>query len=177
MKRKKAMPLSCREVALLQDLYLEFRIPSDQYKRRPRAAARLLRRWNTASGRSDCWENVIHYIISKRKQKKWVTFGDNYLQLAEPNWQVLNEQEWTALEQAYCEVLLAKDLASDNLVYDLNLATAVADRFAVLSGRAMDRMDLAALVMSKRKRGEWVRLKPNAESSLGFSDIDEIDAA
>ncbi len=160
-------------MALLQSLYLEFRIPSDQYKRRPRDAQRFLRRWNALSGRADLWEDVIHFIITRRKRKRWVVLGDDYIPLAEPDWDTLNVAEWTALECAYRKVVLAQDIASDNLVYDPLLAAALAREFAALTGRSLPSAILIALVMSKRKRGEWARLTPTPEG-IGFSDMDEV---
>ena len=172
MTRRKSIRLSPDEVALLKKRYLLYRIPSDQYKRRLRIAARFLREWNALSGRSDCWEDVIHFIITKRKNGEWVTFGDTHLLMAEPDWDTLTAPEWASLERAYREVVLAREVASDHLVYDQTLAAELARRFAALTGRSLPSMTLAALAMSKRKRGEWVRLTP--ADGLGFSDIDEV---
>jgi hypothetical protein len=177
MARRKSIQLSCAEVGLLQDMYLRYRTPSDQYKRRPQRAARFLKEWNRLSGRSDSWEDVIHYIITRRKNKQWVTFGTDadYDKLAEPNWNLFSESDWTALEQAYREVLMPIDLGSDNLTYSRCLAAALARRFAAFAGRSVQSCVLMSLVMSKRKRGEWVRLRPPAENDdLGFSDIDQV---
>jgi hypothetical protein len=173
---RKSIPLTPDEDSTLRRLYLVLRIPSDQYKRRPREAASFLATWNHLTSRSDEWDELLHYIITKRKAHKWVTFGDEYEKLADPGWSILSDREWFHLEQAYAAVVLNKDTGSDSLLYDQDLSAELARDFAKRSGRSVAGTVLTGLIVSKRKRGEWLHLKPGRkdEGDLGFSDINEV---
>ena len=172
--RRRSIPLTPEENSLLQKLYLIYRIPSDQYRRRPEAVTRYLRDWENLSGRVDCWEDICHYIICRRKDKKWPTLNGDYLRLADPDWDVLNAREWAALEDEYRAVVLSREVGSDQLMFDQPMVSELARGFARRTKRSLSGPVLVALIVSRRKRGEWVHLRPEADGDLNFSDIGKI---
>ena len=179
---RKTIPLSTHEVELLKELYLQKGIPSDQYAKRPVDLAEFIAQWNAMSERNDTAGEVLHYIKSKRRHKLWPTFGGMHQRMAE--WQdgVLYPAEWEALRAVYEAKLVPLGMGSDNLAYDEALAKQCAQEFARLTGRIVSGQTLLALIMAKRKRGDWITLsKLNHEAhksgdtpSIGFGDIDQI---
>jgi hypothetical protein len=172
---RRAIPLSRGEDQLLRDLYVERRIPSDQYRRRPEHLSQLVREWNVIANRSDTAGGLLHYIITQRKQKQknWPTFRGDYERLASPPADLLSPGEWAALEDAYAEVVLSLKIGSDNLAYDEHLAASLARAFHQRTNRSVPSRLLAAAIMAKRKRGECDWIKTNDRP---FGDIDEVAA-
>lgn len=175
-KLRKAISIPAHEVEILKELYRQFRFPSDQYKRRPEQLERFTGAWNTLTHRSDTGGELLHYIITQRKQKKWVTFGNDYIRLACLPDTFLSAREWRILEDIYREEMLPRQIGSDNLAYDDMLAAQLAREFCDRSGRMVYGRLLFHAIMSKRKRGEWVNVRPPKEggNSRPFGDIDQI---
>ena len=71
----------------------------------------------------------MHYIITKRKQRKWVTFGGTHKKLASMPSDFLSAAEWAALKSAYTNVLVSRGLGSDNIRFELGYGYAELDRF------------------------------------------------
>ena len=180
MTRRKAIRLAPDEDQLLRRLYVRDNIPSDQYKQRPKAAARFLKEWNARSGRSDEWGDILHDIVTKRKSKRhnWPTLGDGHRRLADPAWETLSDSEWHVLEDVYAKLLKAHGDGSDNLLYDPALTAKMARMFCARTGRSVPSTTLVGLVFGKRKRGEWVVLQPKAAKAAGagaWADMDEAE--
>lgn len=173
-KRKKSIRVPDYQCDLLQHLYLEFGIPSDQYKRRPKERAQFTTRWNDLSERNDSPEDLLHFIVTRRKNKQWVTFGGTHKRLESMPDDFLSRKEWKQLEMAFVNVVSSKGKGSDNLVFDTNLSKELAKAFALLSGRIINAGLLTAAIEAKRKRGEWVTLPKNADR--GFDDFDQAAA-
>ena len=169
--RRRTIPLSEAEVDLLKLIYLENRYPSDQYERRPAERRRFVAQWNELAERSDTPEEVIHYIVTKRKAKKWVTFDGDYEKMGSMRSSLLTDDEWKSLKVAYAEIFVDRGLGSDNLRYDRALGSELAKRFRALTAHAVNPSLLLALIEAKRKRGEWIKV---GNRGLGFSDINEV---
>jgi hypothetical protein len=168
--RRKAIKLQPHEDHQLRQLYLAFRIPSDQYAQRPRALARFINEWNELSGRSDNAGEVIHYIITQRKQKLWVTFDGDYDPLRSPGVDDFTAKEWAALEAAYTEI----DQGRDNYAADPSLRDLLAEKFSARTKKYISGNLLYAAAMARQKRGEWPHVTPPKEPGIGFRDIDEV---
>jgi hypothetical protein len=172
---RRAIRIRADERDILQELYLSFRIPSDQYNQRSEDLRRLTDAWNGATGRSDEPGEVLHYIVTQRKQKLWVTFDGDHEQLAGPAEDFLTPQEWQHLEAIYNEILVGRNIGSDNLGFDPSLAREVSTAFFRRAGRSVSGRQLLAAILTRRKRGEWIHLEPGeGEEGLGFGDIDQI---
>lgn len=182
MARRKAMCLAPHEDSILRDLYVETNIPLCQFKQRIRDGQRFLREWNQRSGRCDEWGDVLHYMVTCRKDKKnrgWPTLGDGHARLADPDPDDLSKQEWGILEEVYKELLLDQSLGSDNLLYDKKLRSTLAREFVSRGGRNMSSSDLVAILFASRKRGELIGLCPNKDEGtdgddLGWGDMKDV---
>jgi hypothetical protein len=173
--RRHSIALSPHEREILKHLYLEYRIPSDQYRRRPKELARFVRRWNDISERSDEQGEVLHYVVTKRKNGEWVRLEGNHERLPAMEPDFLTDEEWLALEAAYDEVLISRNLGSDNLAYSDSLAKEIGKEFAKRARRVVLPALLFSAIMAKRKRGEWPKLNPKPDDGdIGFSDIDDV---
>lgn len=168
------MPPHERE--MLKHLYLEFRVPSDQYRRRPHFLDRFVRRWNVLADRHDSSGEILHFIVTKRKNGEWITLDGNYEHLESMPDDFLSDDEWKILQEVYEAVVLARNVGSDTLAFDDKLAKEVGRAFAKRAGRVVHDGLLFAAIMAKRKRGEWLKLRPDAgrKPDSGFDDIDKI---
>jgi hypothetical protein len=176
-RNRKAIQLADDESALLQHLYLAAGIPTDQYARRPVDLANLVQTFNDLTGRSFAPGDLRHYIVAKRKQSKWVRFEGTHKRLDSIP-EALNPEQWISLGEVYQELLAAAGLGSDTLAFDDELAQELAQRFAERSGtsRIWPGQLLFAMIMAKRKRGEWIKVRtsPDGEPNIGFGDIGKV---
>jgi len=168
------MPLSEALRTLLSHLYLEFGYPSDQYKRRPKELNRFVRTWNELADRHDAPSEVLHYIVTKRKNDEWVTFDGKHKRLQSMPDDFLTPEQWGFLQEAYTEVLVQRNLGSDNLAFFPDLAKEIGRAFAVRSGRVVLPALLFAAIEAKRKRGEWIKLPGTRDKGIDFGDADQV---
>src|SRR5207248_4422161 len=147
-----------------------FRIPSDQYPKRPADLAAFVQAWDDLTGRNDAPDDIKHYIVTKRKNSDWVTLDDDYERMAGPPEGILTLAEWTHLAQIYAELFIARDIGSDQLSYDPALRASLAEEFYRRTGRRVRGELLHALIEAKRKRGEWLaaKAKDGREPGIGF---------
>jgi hypothetical protein len=163
----------------LRRVYLEFGIPIDQYARRPEDLDRFVAHWNPLSGRADSPEDILHYMRTKRKKHKWVTFDGNHHRLAALPEDILTPEGWAHLGSVYEAECIAHELGSDNIDHDEALAEKVSRGFAALTGRLFPGRYLLAILMVKRKRGNLAKVysdnsRKGRDPVIGFGDIDEI---
>jgi hypothetical protein len=169
--RRRTIPLNAAEDGLIRLLYLELRYPSDQYERRPVELARFVQQWNELAERSDTSEEVMHYIITKRKNSQWVTFDGDYERMSSVRDEFLTAGEWHALREAYEAVMVSRSLGSDNIRWERDLARELVKEFRARTGRRIHHSLLLAAIEAKRKRGLWVKI---GKTDIGFSDIDQL---
>jgi len=159
------------EDAVLRTLYREFNIPTDQYPQRPNDLANLVDSWNSLTSRQEVEPDVLHYMISCRKQAKWERLGRKAgAGFSRPTVEFA-EEELVDLDAIHEEL----QVASDNFALDAELAQTLKDEFAKRTGRIVPAMILAAQMIDRRKAGALATLKPKAmNEDLGFSDIEEV---
>lgn len=155
------------EDALLKALYKQYRIPTDQYKRRPEDLRRFTDQWNMLTDRSDQPGELLHYMVTERKKGNWPRLGRDHEKVETLPEDVLSEKEWADLKGVYVEL----GIGSDNYGYDHELRRELAERFATRTGRIVSGHILMAAIEAKRKRGEWVKLGSDDEP---FADMDAI---
>ena len=171
------MRLTSHDADLIRSHYLAVGIPVDQFAKRPQSVAdAFLAGWNALSGRNDSWEDVRHYMMSQRKQKLWVVFNGQHRRMQELPDDTLSEEQWDILRELYLGLMGPDQLGSDNLAHDPNLGRTLANAFASATGRYEPPARLYALIMARRKAGEWLRVgrRNGPDRGIGFSDIDEI---
>src|SRR5262245_21472416 len=74
-KKRQSLHLLPHEDKLLRTLYKEFNIPTDQYPQRPDDLIRLVSTWNDFTGRTESAPDVLHHMITKRKNGEWERLG------------------------------------------------------------------------------------------------------
>ncbi len=176
MVQRSTIGLSSRHREILESLYLEFRIPSDQYQRRQQDLTRLVRRWNILTDRGDSPSQVLHYIITKRKNGDWVRLDGEHKRLKTMPEDFLSTEEWEILQDVYDKRVLNQGVGTDALAYDDDLARQIQREFSQRAGRAVRGSLLVAAIIAKRKRGEWTKLRPGTDTNghAGSQDSDDI---
>ncbi len=67
MAKRRSLQLQPHDDTLLRTLYREFNITIDQYPQRPEDLTRFVQSWNNLSSRDDTAQDILHYMISKKK--------------------------------------------------------------------------------------------------------------
>jgi hypothetical protein len=168
---RRTLQLQKDEDASLRALYREFHIPTDQYPHRPGDLQRLVAAWNQLTGRNESASDVLHYMINRRKQKKWERLGRDAGSDFQRPQVTFTDEEFQHLDAIHEEL----QVASDNYAINPDLAKRLQKEFARRTGRLVPPMTLAAEMISRRKAGALATLKPKAGGEdVGFSDIDEV---
>lgn len=159
------------EDSLLQSLYVEANIPTDQYARREAELRTLVDTWNTLCGRSESHTDLLHYMMTQRKNKKWVTLGRSECEKMKDTAAGLSAEELLVLDKIHEDL----QISSDRFALDSELAEQLKKEFALRTGRVFPAMLLAAAMIRRRKVGKLETLKPTKEScSVPFSDFDKV---
>jgi hypothetical protein len=166
MAKRKTVRLSPHDDQTLRQLYRAQRIPVGQYRRRPGELARLTDAFNAATGQNLGTGALMHYMIRRRKDGDWETFGGDHRRARPLPDGLFSEQEWNVVDYLYVEF----GVGADTFLYDDGLATAFAGKVAAALGRAIRPDVLAAALVDRRKDDQLPRLRPDR----GFEDIDEI---
>ena len=175
-KRHLIIRLLPHEDELLRTLYREFDITIDQYPLRPDDLARLVSTWNKLSGREDTAPDLLHYMISRRKDNKGSRRGWEKLgRKAGGNFKTpefdFSDNEWKHLDSIHEDF----QIASDNYALNEEVGKRLQDEFARRAGRIVPTMILAAAMIRRRKAGALATLKPKpGDKDLGFADIDQV---
>lgn len=172
----KSIRLRPDEHDLLRERYLAKRIPIDQYEKRPGDLASFIAEWNRLSERNDSESDVIHYMRTQRKQKKWPKLdGGHERYLGSPG-DAMDEGQLSHLKGIYADLCIARGLGSDCLSHDEVLAKEFSDEFAMRTGLMRDGRYLMTLLMQERKRKRLAKVRDNGPRppSIGFGDLDEI---
>jgi hypothetical protein len=168
------MGLLAHERKLLVKLYFKWRIPIDQFEKRPEEKQAFVDEWNKLSGRHDDPGEVIHYMKTQRKRGLWVTFDGAHE--ATPPTVNLSAEHTEVLTDIFYDQCTLLENGSDVLAFDDELADLIAKEFAANTGRIVPAHQLVAKLTALRKRGllhKVSELPKNPEP--GFEDIDEVE--
>ena len=159
------------EDEVLRTLYREFDIPTDQYPQRPDDLMRLTEGWNSLTGRREVGPDLLHYMITRRKEGKWEKLGRNAGGDYSRQRVALSPEELATLDAIHEQL----QIASDQFALNAELADTLQQEFAKRSGRIVPAMVLAAEMITRRKAGALATLKPKADDrDLGFEDIGQV---
>lgn len=168
---KKGLVLRPDEKQLLEVLYVGWAITTDNFPRFPDKLLSFTQEWNALSGRSDEPQEVLHYMITRRKKKEWVRLGHSKPAGAGETGYVLSEEEWEVLDLLYEEF----QISSDSFALDVELAKKLQDAFAKRVGKIVPMLILSAAMIRRRKAGKLTTLRPKkSQDDLGFGDIDQL---
>ena len=160
--------LSIDEEETLKFLYVRQNIPTDQYKRRPELLRNLVARFNALTERSDEPDDVLHFMITRRKAGMWPTLGPTHRKLAGVGMDELTPDEWKILEEIY----LGINRGSDCYAYDAGLRSQLERRFSASAGRFVSARTLCAALEQRRKRGLLPRVTEQPQTP--FADMDAV---
>ena len=170
-KKRPTLRLLPDEDRALRELYKLFRIPTDQYPQRPDDLARLVATWSELTGRNEASADVLHYMITRRKDGDWEKLGRDAGQDFSRTVIELSAEEFKHLDAIHEEL----QIASDNFALNTDLAQKLQQEFAKRAKRIVPAMVLAAAMINRRKAGVLATLRPKSDSSdLGFSDIGSV---
>ena len=155
--------LNCEEKPVLEALYLESAVATDQLKRSPDTLRKLTAVFNKITSRDVDQNKLLRYMINRRKAKDWPRLGPK----AKKFKSVLNELTSGQLETLK-QIYLDLDVPSDEFLFDPNLMQEVALRFEGFTGTRYNASILIAAIVAKRKRGLWVKIREP------FADVEAI---
>jgi hypothetical protein len=159
------------EDELLRTLYREYNTPTDQYPQRPDDLLRLVGTWNGLTGRNETAPDVLHYMVTKRKNGEWERLGRTASNSLAAHRLTFSPDELGQLDAIHEEL----QIASDSYALNPEAAKKLQGEFARRTGRIVPGMILAAAMVYRRKNGNLAALRPKAdEQTIGFTDIDQV---
>ena len=168
--KRRSLRLESSEDELLRTLYRDFNIPTDQYPQRPDDLTLLVSTWNSLTGRNELPPDVLHYMITKRKDGLWERLGRDAGKDFTPVAISFTKEEFGHLDAIHEEF----QIASDNYALNSDAADRLQKEFARRSGRIIPAMILAAAMIGRRKAGALATLKPkSSDEGVPFADLDE----
>ncbi len=173
--RENPISLNPEEDGILRKLYVRFRIPRDQYKRRPKDLAALIRQWNKLSDRNDVAGQVIRYITNKQKAKRrlpvpWPTFDGNH-QKAETCSSYLDDKQLAILREIYEVLIVPLGLGVDGVTANGQLCDELSKQFGKRAGIVVPGLTLVSIAEDERKRGRWCKV---GRRQAGWADLDVV---
>ena len=169
--KRRPLQLPPHDDELLRTLYRELGIPTDQFPQRPDDLTRLVNTWNGFTGRNESPQDVLHYMVNKRKNGQWERLGRTAGNGFAPQRLTFSPDELEQLDAIHEEL----QIASDNYAINPDAAKKLREEFACRTGRVVPEMILAAAMVYRRKNGNLTTLRPKAdEHDLGFSDINQV---
>lgn len=174
LMNRKSIRLKKHEKMALVELYLQRKIPIDQYEHRVSELKQLTNEFHAATGRTEPFNDLLHYMRNQRKNGTWVRFDGNHKK--RESRPVLTADEKEALIEICRENVTVLGNGSDSIAYDPQVVTFIAREFADATGRIVPEGDLVAEVTLIRKGGllPKVEKQPQKERDTGFDDIEDV---
>jgi hypothetical protein len=174
--RKKTIRLSPDEDQLLRTLHRQSGVPDGQFAQRPKFWQQITSVWNGATDRRDTPEDLLHYIMTRRKRGKgrpgrWEPFGDAYKPLSCPEPDTLTPEQWEVVDAIYVEM----KVGADNFLIDRELRREMLRRFVERAGTHVPELLFAAALIARRKGGFLPKAgQGGSNSDMGFNDINKV---
>ncbi len=172
--RKKTIRLSPDEDQLLRTLHRQSGVPDGQFAQRPKFWRQFTSVWNEATDRRDTPEDLLHYIMTRRKRGRgrpgrWDPFGDDYQPLSCPESGTLSPEQWMAVDAIYVEM----KVGADNFLIDRELRREMLRRFVERTGAHVPELLFTAALIARRKGG-FLPKAGQSDTDTGFGDINEV---
>jgi hypothetical protein len=172
MARKRCLQLNPFEHETLCGLYLARQIASDRYLHRPDDLRALTEAFCALTDRSDRPEEILHYLVSKRKQGKLPRHDGNHLRLPVVLGRSVDDEHVPVLIELYHEF----GKGAETYGYDRALALQLERRFFERTGVRKRGILLATALMELRKDGQLPPLGPRPDHG-GFTDFEQAEDA
>lgn len=170
-RTRRALQLSADEKEALKMLYVAVGVTTDNLPRVPDILQALADDFNALTDRNDSKEDLLHYMITRRKKKDWPKIGRGKQPEDAGMVLDLDVEDWQHIDAIYEEL----QIPSDNFAFDEQLATKFAHEVAKRTTKVLPPMLLAAAIVTRRKRARLATLKPRpSDNDLAFRDIDEV---
>lgn len=157
------------EKPVLEELYVHYGVATDQLRRAPEVLDAIAAAFNRITSRDIGASELLRYMINRRKNDggDWPNLGAKAEKFL-PAGRLLTDADIEALRDIY----LAMDLTSDELLFRPRMASELAEKFEAATGKRIAGSLLVAVIVSKRKRGEWPKIRETAPAA--FSDIPKV---
>ena len=146
----------------LEGLYVAHGVATDQLRRDPATLSVITRTFNQLTGRDDSSGDLLSYMMNRRKEADWPKLGSSAKRFA-PVTELLTDEQLEAVRRIY----VTMDIPSDQYMCRTTLARRIADMFEASTGVRISAQVLVAVIVAKRKRGLWVRIRD------AFGDLDQ----
>jgi hypothetical protein len=146
----------------LEGLYVAHGVATDQLRRDPTTLSVITRTFNQLTGRDDSSSDLLSYMMNRRKEADWPCLGSSAKRF-EPVTELLTDEQLEALRRIY----ITMDIPSDQYMCRNALARRIADLFHASTRAKVSPQVLVAVIVAKRKRGLWVRIRD------AFGDLDQ----
>lgn len=175
---KKSIKISKHDDDLLRTLYLQFRVPTDQFPKRPTFWNEFTGIFNDATGRNESPEDILHYMVTRRKRGigqpgRWPTLDGTHEKMPCLPFSAFGI-DFSILKEIYEELRIG----SDNFAFDANLGQILANMYAERTGNAFQPGVLWGALVTWRKHGRLGKLSDlppiNEDEDLGFGDINDV---
>jgi hypothetical protein len=158
------------EKPVLEQLYLNCRVATDQLRRAPEVLNAITAAFNRVTSHNFQPGTLLRYMLNRRKEKDWPGL-DGHARKFPPAGSLLSPNQLEVLKRLYTSL----DVTSDEFLCRPRLAQQIAQEFAAVTGVHLAPQTLIAVIVAKRKRGEWPTIREAAEQERRpFSDIDEV---
>lgn len=157
------------EKPVLEQLYVHYGVATDQLRRVPEVLNSIAAAFNRIASRDIGASELLRYMINRRKNDggDWPKLGAKAEKFP-PVGSLLTDADIEALRQIYQTM----DLTSDELLFRPRMASELADKFEAATGKRIAGSLLVAVIVAKRKRGEWLKIRETAPAA--FSDIPAV---
>ena len=169
MFQRKCIRLSIDQDQVLRSLHRDSGIPDGQFVQRPRFWISFTQLWNDATGRSDSPEEVLHYIMTKRKKGKWFRFGTEHEKLPNPEPDLFSVEQWAILDDIYKEL----GIGADNFLFDSGQRDEMFRRFVARTDVQISPLLFSAAIVARRKAGNLPKTE-SGNGARGFNDMDDV---
>lgn len=157
--------LNNEEKTALEEIYMQFGVATDQLRRTPQTLRDITDLFNQITSHNLNSNELLRYMFNRRKAKDWPRLGTSAKKF-ESVLNSMNSSQIETLKQIYFEL----DEPSDEFLFKPELMRKIARRFEGLTGAKISSSILVAVIVAKRKRGLWVKIREP------FADIADIKA-
>lgn len=159
----------------LEGFYVYHAVPTDQLKRQRGVLRMITDAFNGVCDTRYEPDLLLRYMINRRKNSDWPRLAERARRFESPV-SLLTDHQLTVLEDIYVRL----DITSDEYLYGAEFSRMLVAEFGKRTAVIMPGPTLVAVIVAKRKRGEWVTIreeveKENKAASGAFTDIEEAD--
>lgn len=142
------------EKPVLEQLYIEHAVAMGQMRRAPEILTAITAQFNRITGHNFDEGTLLRYMFNRRKAKDWPRLGTKARKFKSVL-NMLSPADTETLKKIYCEL----DITSDDLLFDKEMMSQIARRFKEQAGKTINGHTLVAVIIAKRKRRLWVRIR------------------